>query len=112
MPDDDIRCSVEETLLRCDNKIYGILTHTCPLKYLPTEVFMTTRQSADLRCRKKKKSHKKVFRPDIDRSTEIWLDKIEDGVEYSVWYCGHYHIDKTIDKIHMMYNEIRPLHLP
>ncbi len=43
MPSDEIKQKVELKLRQRDNKIYGILTHTCPLKYLPTEMFISTR---------------------------------------------------------------------
>ena len=42
--------------------------------------------------------------------TEIKDGKLEKQLDYEVWYCGHYHIDKQIDKINMMCHEIRPLH--
>ena len=39
----------------------------------------------------------------VDSSTEEWLDRIEDTVNYKVWYCGHWHTDKRIDKMHFLY---------
>mgnify|MGYP003318495971 CR=1 FL=1 len=97
------------------------MTHTCPIDYLPTEMFLSTRQNvADVKKSKKlklkigirkKAKAKPPLQLDIDRSTEEWLGTLEKKVSYEVWYCGHYHIDKQIDKVNMMYNEIRPLHL-
>lgn len=110
MPDDTIKAKVEEKLLLENNKIYGMLTHTCPIYYLPTEMFISTRQNATIKRKPRKSKSKKIFKPDIDRSTEEWLGELEKQLDYEVWYCGHYHIDKQIDKISMMYNEIRPLH--
>ena len=89
-----------------------MLTHTCPIDYLPTEMFMSTRQNAAIKRKPRKATSKKLFKPDIDRSTEIWLGEIEKKLDYKIWFCGHYHVDKQIDKIHMMHKEIRPLHLP
>lgn len=111
MPDDTIKVKVEEKLSAEGNKIYGMMTHTCPIEYLPTEMFMSTRQNAEIKRKPKKSKSPKIFKPDIDRSTEEWLSKLEKQLDYKVWYCGHYHIDKEIDKINMMYSEIRPLHL-
>ena len=111
MPDDTIKAKVEEKLSAEGNKIYGMMTHTCPIEYLPTEMFMSTRQSAVIKRKPKKAKSKKLFKPDIDRSTEEWLGKLEKEIDYEIWYCGHYHIDKQIDKINMMYHEIRPLHM-
>ena len=110
MPDDEIKEVVETNLQRENNKIYGMMTHTCPIDYIPTEMFISTRQNAKMRSKKYKTKNKKTFKPDIDRSTEIWLGKVEKDVDYKIWFCGHYHIDKPIDKIQMMYNDIRLLH--
>lgn len=111
MPDDKIKARVESRLLQENNAIYGMMTHTCPTQYLPTEMFMSTRQNATIKRKPRKAKSKKLFKPDIDRSTEEWLGKLEKEIDYNVWFCGHYHIDKQIDKVYMMYHEIRPLHL-
>ena len=111
MPDDTIKAKVEEGLAVCDNKIYGMLTHTCPIDYLPTEMFVSTHQNAAIKRKPRKAKSKSFFKPDIDRTTEEWLGELEKQIDYEVWFCGHYHIDKQIDKINMMCNEIRPLHM-
>ena len=111
MPDDVIKQKVEEKLALEDNKIYGMMTHTCPINYLPREMFVSTRQNAAIKRKPRKAKSKKQFKPDIDRTTEEWLGKIEKQLDYNVWHCGHYHIDKQIDKINMMCHEIRPLHM-
>ena len=111
MPDDATKAKVEERLTAENNHIYGMMTHTCPIKYLPTEMFMSTRQNAEIKRKPMCCKPKKYFKPDIDRSTEDWLGKIEEQLDYEVWYCGHYHVDKQIDKINMMCYEIRPLHM-
>ena len=41
----------------------------------------------------------------VDKSTEQWLDSIEEQLYYDKWYCGHYHTAKKIDKIQFMYND-------
>lgn len=112
MPDNATKTLVEQKLQNEGNKIYGMMTHTCPIRYIPTEMFISTRQNVDINRKKRKTKPKKLFRPDIDRSTEKWLGELEEKLNYEVWFCGHYHIDKQIDKIQMMYNDIRPLHLP
>ena len=45
----------------------------------------------------------------VDKSTEKWLDSIEDRLEYSRWYCGNYHTDKTVDKLRFMCNDFLEL---
>ena len=104
MPSDETKSLAKRNLALKDNKIYGILTHTCPIKYLPTEMFLSSRKIYEI------PDDEKSYKPDIDRSTEQWLDTIEDTVEYKIWFCGHYHIDKEIDNVIMMNHKIRPLH--
>lgn len=111
MPDDTTKEKVKERLMAENNCIYGMMTHTCPIKYLPTEMFMSTRQNAKIKRKPRIAKSKKLFKPDIDRSTEEWLGKLEEQLDYEVWYCGHYHVDKQIDKVSMMCYEIRPLHM-
>ena len=38
----------------------------------------------------------------VDKSTEEWLDRIEEKLTYRKWYCGHYHTEKKIDKLEIM----------
>lgn len=111
MPDSATKSKFEEKLSAENNQIFGIMTHTCPIEYLPTEMFMSTKRKEDNKYKSSKTKSKKNYKLDIDHSTEEWLGKIEKKIDYSVWYCGHYHIDKQIDKIYMMYNEIRPLNI-
>ena len=81
---DKIRNYLEEK----NHKIAVILSHTCPLKYIPVEALKIEDQSK------------------IDKKTEIFLDEIEENNDYNKWYCGHYHINKNIDRIQFMYNDI------
>lgn len=71
-------------------KVDVILSHTCPRKYEPTEVFM-----------------KGIDQSLIDKSMEDFLDRIEDEVSYDKWYCGHYHTEKKIDKLEFMFGRIK-----
>jgi 3-oxoacid CoA-transferase subunit A len=45
----------------------------------------------------------------VDKSTEQWLDGIEDRLDYNRWYCGHYHTDKTIGKMRFLFNDFLEL---
>ena len=67
-----------------------VLTHTCPYKYEPREVFM---QGLD--------------QSKIDKSMEHFLDEIEENISYDKWYCGHYHTEKQVDKLEFMYGRIK-----
>lgn len=112
MPDAKTKALVERRLTERGNRIYGILTHTCPLRYLPGEMFLSAGENAKTGRKVQKKKRASSFPPDIDRSTEEWLGKLERKVNYRIWFCGHYHTDKQIDKITMMYREIKPLYSP
>ena len=91
-PDDKTKAFVEQQLADNGDKVDIVLSHTCPLKYEPTEVFLS--------C---------IDQSQVDQSTEKWLDVIEERVNYKKWYCGHFHTDKTIDKIRFMFEDIAEL---
>lgn len=67
-----------------------VLTHTCPYKYEPREVFM---QGLD--------------QSKVDKSMEHFLERIEESISYDKWYCGHYHTEKQIDKLEFMFGRIK-----
>lgn len=67
-----------------------VLSHTCPLKYEPTEVFM--------KC---------IDQSDVDKSMEKFLDRVEESINYDKWYCGHYYTEKQIDKLEFMFGRIK-----
>ena len=72
-----------------EKKFDIILSHTCPYKYEPREMFISG-----------------IDQSTVDTSTEMWLDKIEESVDYKAWYCGHWHINKRIDKMHFLYHGV------
>lgn len=88
-PSDEVKTKVKDVLSKRDNKIDIILSHTCPYKYLPREMFLNG-----------------IEQSKVDNSTEYFLDEIENNTDYKLWYCGHYHTDKEIDKIIFMFNKI------
>ena len=69
-PSAKTRSYVEQQLK--NNQIDVILSHTCPEKYMPIECFLPG-----------------IDQSQVDRSTEEWLDHIEDSTNYKAWYCGH-----------------------
>ena len=89
-PSDETKQKVERTLDRLGWKIDIVLSHTVPLKYEPVEAFLPM-----------------VDQSTVDRSTEVWLDKIEDRLSYRRWYAGHYHIEKRIDRLKIMFQSFR-----
>lgn len=66
-----------------------VLSHTCPEKYIPVEMFL-----------------KFVDQSTVDRSTEEWLGRIEESCDYKAWFCGHWHTDKRIDRMHFLYKGV------
>ncbi len=88
-PNDEIKKKVETQLNNLNNTIDVILTHTTPYNYRPTEMFLP-----------------QVDQKLVDSSTELWLQTLEDKVNYKHWYCGHYHTDKSVDKITILFKTI------
>lgn len=91
-PNEEIKSKVKRTLEKSDNKVDIILSHTCPYKYIPREMFL-----------------KGIDQSIVDNTTEYFLDEIEEKTNYNLWYCGHYHTDKEIDKIIFMFHKIEEL---
>lgn len=91
-PDDLIKERVEQKIRSLKGGIDVVLSHTCPAKYIPTEMFLPGINQAT-----------------VDRSTEEWLDQIENTLEYKRWYCGHWHTNKFIDKMCFLYEGLAPL---
>ena len=69
-----------------------VLSHTVPLKYEPVEVFLPG-----------------IDQQKVDKSTEQWLDRIEDRLQYGKWYAGHYHTVKSVEQIAIMYENFAVL---
>lgn len=81
------------------NRSFVIMSHTCPLRHVPTEMFM-----------------EEIDQSKVDRTMEEFFDKIEDllierGVEYK-WLCGHWHTDKIDGPLRIMYHDIIQLDPP
>lgn len=78
-PSAEIKTYVEDQITK--NRIDIVLSHTCPYKYEPRDAFLPM-----------------IDQSTVDDSTERWLDGIEEKVDYKAWLCGHWHIEKQIDK--------------
>ncbi|HIU63711.1 MAG TPA: metallophosphoesterase [Candidatus Avacidaminococcus intestinavium] len=89
-PSAQIKADVESQLDELTWQVDVVLTHTAPLKYEPTEVFLPF-----------------VNQELVDKSTEEWLGSLESKLIYKKWYCGHYHTEKTVDKIEFLYDSIK-----
>ena len=86
-PSDAIKAYVEEQVKE-NRQVDVVLSHTCPFKYEPVEAFLPM-----------------INQDTVDDSTEHWLDEIEEQLAYDAWMCGHWHINKRIDKLHFLFHD-------
>lgn len=86
-PSDEIKRYVERQVAH--KAVDVVLSHTCPFKYEPTEAFLPG-----------------IDQSSVDSSTEHWLDTIEETVKYKAWLCGHWHINKRVDRIHFLFHDV------
>ena len=112
MPSDETKELVESKLAEKGNQIDGFLTHTCPISCLPTEMFISTKRAVEdlkkAKSKKRRRKEEKRYPLDIDRSTEEWLEQLKKRIDYNIWYCGHYHVGKTLGNVQMLHKEIIP----
>lgn len=87
-PSPGIKKYVEEQLDRAEWKVDYVLSHTLPLKYEPVDKYLPF-----------------IDQSMVDKSTEIWLEKIEEKLDYQRWYCGHYHTSRVIDRLRIMFED-------
>jgi 3-oxoacid CoA-transferase subunit A len=86
-PSEEIKAKVEQKLHELGWRVDAVLTHTCPERYIPREAFLSG-----------------VDQATVDSSTEQWLDTIAERLDYRAWFCGHWHINKRIDKMHFLFD--------
>lgn len=87
-PSAEIKEIVAEQLNSINYKVDVVFSHTCPFKYEPIEMFISG-----------------IDQSKVDDSTERWLDTIEDKLDYKAWFCGHWHCNKHIDKLHFLFQD-------
>lgn len=88
-PSAEIKKHALAALDQCGWTVDTVLSHTCPYKYEPQEAFLP--------C---------IDQSTVDDSTERWLDSIEQRLSYKYWYCGHWHINKRIDRLCFLFHDI------
>jgi len=84
-PDAATKARVEAKLEELGWEVDIVMSHTCPTRYVPIEAFLPGLDQST-----------------VDHSTEEWLDTIAERLKYKRWYCGHWHIDKVVDKFVFM----------
>ena len=45
----------------------------------------------------------------VDKTTERWLQKIADNLDFERWYAGHYHVESEEDSVRIMFNDYEEL---
>ncbi len=88
-PSEETKAYVEQQLEKVGWDIDVVLSHTIPYKYRPVDLFLRV-----------------VDQSTVDSSTEKWLDEIEGKLTYKKWYAGHYHCDRDIDNLKIVYRKI------
>lgn len=70
-----------------------VFTHTAPLDWEPTDLFL-----------------KGIDQSTVDKSMEVWLNKLKDCFTWGVWCFGHYHADRVerpyVEQFYMDYEDI------
>lgn len=83
------RRAFEYSINHRENQFDYVVSHTCPLKYEPVEMFLA--------C---------VDQSTVDKRTEKFLDDAEEIISYEKWYVAHFHVDKVIDQVRFIYEDI------
>lgn len=87
-PDEFIKRYVQAQLDKAGWQVDDVLTHTAPLAYEPTWAFIPG-----------------IDQSRVDKTTEEWLDKIEQKLQYENWYCGHYHVEDQQGRVRIMFED-------
>ena len=69
-----------------------VLTHTCPLNFMPREMFLSY-----------------VDQSKVENRTENALQRIHDTIDFDHWYCGHFHADKVDGKVELFYRSVKQI---
>lgn len=88
----------KEVMERCEEKLNNVcwnvnyvLSHTVPLSAEPVEFFL-----------------KGIDQSKVDKTMEIWLEKIKNKLCFERWYAGHYHCEvEKQGNIEIMFNSIK-----
>lgn len=88
-PSEETKALVEGRLAERNWQVDVILSHTVPYSCRPVDHFLPG------------------LDPDnVDSSTEIWLDQIMRKTTYEKWYAGHFHCDRIIGHLEIMYGKV------
>lgn len=87
----DEMSSIQQDIFRI--KVDFVFTHTCPLSFMPTDLFLSF-----------------VDQSTVDNTMEYWMEKIKDTFDWNIWCFGHFHADR-IERPHVeqYFNDIEEL---
>lgn len=89
----EVRQRCEDNLEKAGWEVDVVLSHTVPISAEPVEYFMEG-----------------IDQSKVDKTTEIWLEKIKNKLTYKKWLAGHYHCEvKKPANIEILYMSIRKL---
>lgn len=72
-----------------------VLTHTCPRSWEPIHLFLSGLDQST-----------------VDKSTEDFLEKVEQKITYNKWFFAHFHHDEIInDKAELLFHDIKELEI-
>lgn len=91
-PSDEIKDYVEQQLEKLNWKVDYVFSHTVPKKYEPAWAFIPG-----------------ISQEGIDKSTEEWLDTIDEKLDYERWFAGHYHVESQEGRVTIMFEDFDEL---
>lgn len=81
-------CKVNSTM-----QVDFILSHTCPLSFQPTHLFIPM-----------------IDQSTVDNTMEVWMEELKDIIKWKKWYFGHYHDNWSYDEnVKMFFEDIKEL---
>lgn len=80
--------------LEAENQHFDlVLSHTCPYRYRPTDLFLSY-----------------IDQSQVDNTMELWMDGLHDKIEFNAWCWGHYHQDRLeAPHCEMFFQEVQSL---
>ena len=66
-----------------------VLSHTCPRKYEPVEAYLSN-----------------IDQKSVNKTTENFLDESEEKIHYKRWFCGHWHVEKSVENVMFLFKTI------
>lgn len=73
-----------------------VLSHTCPLSWEPTDLFLNG-----------------IDQSTVDKSMEAWFDELKDNVKWKYWLFGHYHANRIerphVEQFYQEYEDVESI---